>query len=157
MIPLARITVLQEHQHQLDEALTAYEEALESGDPTTLSDSVLRPITSVVSSADFVSSPTSEKSKVNGATSSSGVSFRTNNPISKHASLSICFSRRMADLEVIHSLVLTGRMADLLDPTAIPLKIQTFLASLLNLQQQMTRSVPKIHSSLPLEALPSQR
>ena len=81
MFSLARITVLQEHQHQLDEALIAYEEALDSGDPTNLSDSVLRPIALVVSSADFVSSPNSEKSTVNGGTCASSVSFRTSNPI----------------------------------------------------------------------------
>lgn len=72
---IARLTVLQEHQHQLDEALTAYDEALETGDPTQLSDNVLRPITSVVSDTDFLSSPSSEKNKVNGGASASSVSI----------------------------------------------------------------------------------
>lgn len=63
-VPLARVTVLQEHQHQLDEALSAYDEALESGDTTQLSDNVLRPITSVVTQTDFLLSPKSEK--ING-------------------------------------------------------------------------------------------
>lgn len=62
----ARVTVLQEHQHQVDEALSAYNEALESGDPTELGDNVLRPIAPVASETDFLPSPSSDRSKVNG-------------------------------------------------------------------------------------------
>lgn len=59
--------MLQEHQHQVDEALGAYEEALGTGDPTQLSDSVLRPIQAVATDADLLPSPSSDKgSKVNG-------------------------------------------------------------------------------------------
>lgn len=65
----ARMTVLQEHQHQIDEALVAYDEALETGDPSRLGDNVLRPIASVASDSDILLSPNSDRNKVNGGTS----------------------------------------------------------------------------------------
>jgi hypothetical protein len=65
----ARMTVLQEHQHQIVEALVAYDEALETGDPSRLGDNVLRPIASVASDSDILLSPNSDRNKVNGGTS----------------------------------------------------------------------------------------
>lgn len=61
--------VLQEHQHQVDEALAAYDEALETGDPSQLGDNVLLPISSVASDSDILLSPNSDRNKVNGGTS----------------------------------------------------------------------------------------
>ena len=66
MFFLARINLLQEHQQQVDEALMAYDEALETGDPSQLGDNVLRPISSVASDSDILSSPNSDRNKVNG-------------------------------------------------------------------------------------------
>lgn len=65
----ARINLLQEHQQQVDEALMAYDEALETGDPSQLGDNVLRPISSVASDSDMLSSPNSDRNKVNGGAS----------------------------------------------------------------------------------------
>lgn len=78
MIHSARVTVLQEHQHQVDEALAAYDEALETGDPTQLGDNVLRPIAPVASDSDFLPSPSSDRSKVNGAASASNFNVLLN-------------------------------------------------------------------------------
>jgi len=74
----ARVTVLQEHQHQVDEALAAYDEALETGDPTQLGDNVLRPIAPVASDSDFLPSPSSDRSRVNGAASASSFNVMRN-------------------------------------------------------------------------------
>ena len=47
----------------------AYDEALETGDPSRLGDNVLRPIASVASDSDILLSPNSDRNKVNGGTS----------------------------------------------------------------------------------------
>ncbi|XP_032791226.1 epidermal growth factor receptor substrate 15-like 1 isoform X1 [Daphnia magna] len=65
----SRMMVLQEHQRQVDEALAAYDEALETGDPSQLGDNVLLPISSVASDSDILLSPNSDRNKVNGGTS----------------------------------------------------------------------------------------
>lgn len=71
----ARMSVLEEHQQEIDEALVAYEEALESGDPSQLSDNVLRPISSIVTDSDTLTSPASDRNKVNGGASHFNVGY----------------------------------------------------------------------------------
>ena len=65
----ARLTVLQDHQNEIDEALVACDEALRTGDPSNLGDNVLRPIAPVATDSDILPSPTSDRSKVNGGAS----------------------------------------------------------------------------------------
>nr|CAG4638275.1 EOG090X01QX [Cyclestheria hislopi] len=62
----ARISVLQEQQNEINDALAAYEEALTNGDATQLNDSVLHAITLNVSENDLFPSPISERAKFNG-------------------------------------------------------------------------------------------
>lgn len=73
-----RITVLQDHHQQIEEALVAYDEALETGDPSNLGDNVLRPISSVASDSDILLSPGSDRNKVNGGASHFSVIFPVN-------------------------------------------------------------------------------
>ena len=62
----ARITTLTEHQDQMNEALAAYDEALDKGDPSQLSDGLLLTIPAVATDSDILLSPSSDASKVNG-------------------------------------------------------------------------------------------
>lgn len=61
--------MLQDHHQEIEEALVAYDEALETGDPSNLGDNVLRPISSVASDSDILLSPGSDRNKVNGGAS----------------------------------------------------------------------------------------
>lgn len=96
--------VLQEHQRQVDEALAAYDEALETGDPSQLGDNVLLPISSVASDSDILLSPNSDRNKVNGGTSHFNV--RENlSMFMLYDTISPFNNSRMGRLAVIHFLV----------------------------------------------------
>ena len=64
----ARVTVLQEHQRQMDDALVAYDEALANEDASQLSDGLLRVIQPATTDADLALSPTGDRKKLNGGT-----------------------------------------------------------------------------------------
>lgn len=58
--------MLKEHQDQMNEALVAYDDALEQGDPSQLSDGLLLALPTVVNDSDILTSPSSDANKLNG-------------------------------------------------------------------------------------------
>ena len=58
--------VLQEHQDQMNEALVAYDDALDQGDPSRLDDGLLLALPPVVNDSDILLSPSSDANKLNG-------------------------------------------------------------------------------------------
>merc|ERR1712136_425278 len=78
----ARIVVLKEHQDQMNEALVAYDDALEQGDPSRLSDDLLLALPAVVNDSDILTSPLSDAAQLNGDGTSHGDPFSSlNGPV----------------------------------------------------------------------------
>jgi hypothetical protein len=127
----ARVTVLQEHQRQMDDALVAYDEALANEDASQLSDGLLRVIQPATTDADLALSPTGDRKKLNGGTPHFGdVSYLISSlPLHVAYIFSIKHRYRMERSTVIHFLVSTARrrVRSPLHPTATHLMMAIFL------------------------------